>query len=63
MDQVFKQNGREFAVLCSQHFKESDFDKSAFKIVLHQNVVPSIFVQRHKYVSADILFLHDHYRM
>ncbi|KAJ8975194.1 hypothetical protein NQ317_014916 [Molorchus minor] len=31
------------------HFQESDLDKSAFKVILKHNAVPSIYVDRYKY--------------
>lgn len=41
----------KFAVLCSQHFEEMDFERSALKVRLKENAIPSIIIQRHKYVS------------
>ncbi|KAK5649760.1 hypothetical protein RI129_000789 [Pyrocoelia pectoralis] len=37
------------AVLCSQHFEEMEFDRSAFRVLLSRTAVPSKLVNRHKY--------------
>ncbi|KAJ8910098.1 hypothetical protein NQ315_013235 [Exocentrus adspersus] len=44
------------AVLCSQHFKETDFEKHTSKVFLTSDAVPSTKIQRHKYDRASFPF-------
>lgn len=45
----------QYATLCSQHFDESVFDKSAFMVKILPNAVPTRKVIRHKYASYNVL--------
>lgn len=53
----FKECGKDFAkvksttAICSEHFEPDDFMKYFRNKTLHENAVPSVVVNRVKYVS------------